>query len=135
MVKCIWYILFYLINLRTLWIDLIMSTSLNHTSSLANKQCDNTAQDRKFSFNCKWQLKVSKEDCPPTPYYNWLLYFSAQASLHKTEKIPVCYRNINRRQESEVIYKIMFLYLPLNWHDWKAKIMGDIPQLNILVFI
>ena len=92
-----------------MWTDLTVSTSLNHTSSLANDQCDNTAQDRKFSFNCdNWRLL---KKTAPNPYYKWLLYFSAQVNLHSTEMRPACYRNINRREESEVIHKIMVFIL------------------------
>ena len=48
-------------------------------------------------------------------------YFSAQFNLHKPEMWPARYRNINRRQESEVIHKILVFILTseLTWLESK----------------
>lgn len=91
-----------------------ISTPLNHSFSLVNGQCDNSAlqwlQRRKnFRKTVTWQLLTSYKG--QRPCYDWLLHFSSQAKLRNTELRPVCYTNINRKQESEVIHKITVFIL------------------------
>jgi hypothetical protein len=113
----IWYVLSYLINPKNLWIDLIMSTSLNHMSSLTNDQCDKTAQDR--SFNCKWQLKASKEDCPQPPIP--IGYCISQSrSIFITQNWDRCVTETSTEDKSQKLYIKSWFYTDL-WTDMTGK--------------